>query len=163
MSPAAAGQSSGGSWQFSVPPPAGIGGGEEPHDAAGDGFADGQRLSDHPTVAADIRHPGGPSAFCMIPEDETRAKRRPAQAVGPQGTVKNPEWAPSAAWALTTTSWAWNHDPSGRTLFGATEPVTIALDRALPAGPWDARVTLRSGYWSRAPPPTSSFRRPGRR
>jgi hypothetical protein len=81
----------------------------------------------------------------MIPEDETRAKRRPAQAVGPHGTVKNPEWAPSAAWALTTTSWAWNHDPSGRTLFGATEPVTIALAPALPAGPWDARITLRSG------------------
>jgi CheY-like chemotaxis protein len=27
----------------------------------------------------------------------------------------------------------------------ATEPVTIVLDKALPAGPWDARITLRSG------------------
>ncbi|MDQ1568793.1 MAG: hypothetical protein QOF96_3673 [Actinomycetota bacterium] len=34
----------------------------------------------------------------------------------------------------------------GTTLaIGATEPVTIALDKALPAGPWDARITLRSG------------------
>jgi CheY-like chemotaxis protein len=34
----------------------------------------------------------------------------------------------------------------GTTLaIGAAEPVTIALDKALPAGPWDARVTLRSG------------------
>ena len=34
----------------------------------------------------------------------------------------------------------------GTTLaIGATEAVTIALDRALPAGPWDARITLRSG------------------
>jgi CheY-like chemotaxis protein len=34
----------------------------------------------------------------------------------------------------------------GTTLaIGATEPVTITLDKALPAGPWDARITLRSG------------------
>jgi CheY-like chemotaxis protein len=34
----------------------------------------------------------------------------------------------------------------GTTLaIGATEPVTIALDEAFPAGPWDARITLRSG------------------
>jgi CheY-like chemotaxis protein len=34
----------------------------------------------------------------------------------------------------------------GTTLpIGATEPVAIALDRALPDGPWDARITLRSG------------------
>lgn len=34
----------------------------------------------------------------------------------------------------------------GTTLaIGATEPVTIALDKALPDGPWDARITLRSG------------------
>jgi CheY-like chemotaxis protein len=34
----------------------------------------------------------------------------------------------------------------GTTLaIGATERVTIALDKALPAGPWDARITLRSG------------------
>jgi len=34
----------------------------------------------------------------------------------------------------------------GTTLaIGATAPVTIALDKALPAGPWDAEITLRSG------------------
>jgi CheY-like chemotaxis protein len=34
----------------------------------------------------------------------------------------------------------------GTTLaIGATEPVTIVLDKALPAGPWDARITLKSG------------------
>jgi hypothetical protein len=34
----------------------------------------------------------------------------------------------------------------GTTLaIGATEPVTIVLDKAIPNGPWDARITLRSG------------------
>jgi CheY-like chemotaxis protein len=34
----------------------------------------------------------------------------------------------------------------GTTLaIGATERVTITLDKALPAGPWDAEITLRSG------------------
>jgi hypothetical protein len=34
----------------------------------------------------------------------------------------------------------------GTTLaIGDTEPVTIVLDAQLPAGPWDARITLRSG------------------
>ena len=34
----------------------------------------------------------------------------------------------------------------GTTLaIGATAPVTIALDKALPAGPWDAEIILRSG------------------
>jgi hypothetical protein len=28
---------------------------------------------------------------------------------------------------------------------GDTEPVTIALDKQLPAGPWDADITLHSG------------------
>jgi hypothetical protein len=31
-----------------------------------------------------------------------------------------------------------------------TEPVTIALDKRLPAGPWDARITLRSGLIERS-------------
>jgi hypothetical protein len=34
----------------------------------------------------------------------------------------------------------------GTTLgIGDTEPVTVTLDRQLPAGPWDAKITLRSG------------------
>jgi len=34
----------------------------------------------------------------------------------------------------------------GTTLgLGQTEPVLVTLDRALPAGPWDARIVLRSG------------------
>jgi hypothetical protein len=32
---------------------------------------------------------------------------------------------------------------------GDTEPVTIVLDKRLPAGPWDARITLRSGLLTR--------------
>ena len=32
----------------------------------------------------------------------------------------------------------------------ATEPVTIALDEELPAGPWDARITLQSGLLKRS-------------
>jgi hypothetical protein len=32
---------------------------------------------------------------------------------------------------------------------GETEPVTIVLDRQLPAGPWDARVSLHSGFVAR--------------
>ncbi|HUQ62130.1 MAG TPA: hypothetical protein VM121_00060 [Acidimicrobiales bacterium] len=38
----------------------------------------------------------------------------------------------------------------GTTLgIGQTEPVLIALDRAVPAGPWDARIVLRSGTTER--------------
>jgi hypothetical protein len=33
---------------------------------------------------------------------------------------------------------------------GDTEPVTIALDSQLPAGPWDARIVLRSGLLERS-------------
>ncbi|MDQ1534673.1 MAG: hypothetical protein QOF28_2434, partial [Actinomycetota bacterium] len=33
---------------------------------------------------------------------------------------------------------------------GATEPVMIALDKRLPSGPWDARITLRSGLLERS-------------
>ena len=38
----------------------------------------------------------------------------------------------------------------GTTLgIGQTEPVLVTLDRALPAGPWDARIVLRSGTTER--------------
>jgi len=33
---------------------------------------------------------------------------------------------------------------------GQQEPVRIALDKALPAGPWTARITLRSGLVQRS-------------
>jgi hypothetical protein len=33
---------------------------------------------------------------------------------------------------------------------GDTEPVTIVLDKRLPAGPWDARISLRSGLLTRS-------------
>jgi hypothetical protein len=33
---------------------------------------------------------------------------------------------------------------------GDTEPVTIVLDKRLPAGPWDARITLHSGLLTRS-------------
>ena len=38
-----------------------------------------------------------------------------------------------------------------------TEPVTIALDKQLPAGPWDARITLRSGLLNRSAEATITF------
>jgi hypothetical protein len=46
----------------------------------------------------------------------------------------------------------------GTTLaIGNTEPITIALDKRLPAGPWDARVTLRSGLLERKARATITF------
>ena len=46
----------------------------------------------------------------------------------------------------------------GTTLaIGGTEPVTIVLDKQLPAGPWEARVVLRSGLISRAGQATITF------
>jgi hypothetical protein len=46
----------------------------------------------------------------------------------------------------------------GTTLaIGATEPVTIALDKALPAGPWDARITLKSGLVEQSAGATITF------
>lgn len=50
----------------------------------------------------------------------------------------------------------------GTTLpIGATEPVTITLDQALPDGPWDARITLRSGLLEESATATLSFPVPG--
>lgn len=40
---------------------------------------------------------------------------------------------------------------------GDTEPVTIVLDKRLPSGPWDARVTLHSGLITRSTRATLSF------
>ena len=40
---------------------------------------------------------------------------------------------------------------------GDTEPVTIALDKQLPAGPWDVRITLRSGLLERSAHATVTF------
>lgn len=40
---------------------------------------------------------------------------------------------------------------------GATEPVTVALDRALPAGPWKARLDLASGVLKRSATATITF------
>lgn len=46
----------------------------------------------------------------------------------------------------------------GTTLaIGATEPVTIVLDDQLPAGPWNARITLRSGLIERVEQMTITF------
>ena len=46
----------------------------------------------------------------------------------------------------------------GTTLpIGGTEAVTIALDDAVPAGPWDARITLRSGLLERSARATITF------
>jgi hypothetical protein len=44
---------------------------------------------------------------------------------------------------------------------GATEPVTIALDKALPNGPWDARITLRSGLLEETATANLTFPGPG--
>ncbi len=38
-----------------------------------------------------------------------------------------------------------------------TEPVTVVLDERLPAGPWDARITLRSGLVERSAGATITF------
>ncbi len=40
---------------------------------------------------------------------------------------------------------------------GDSEPVTIVLDRRLPAGPWDAGVTLHSGLISNSAQATITF------
>ncbi|MDQ1486414.1 MAG: hypothetical protein QOJ62_2107, partial [Actinomycetota bacterium] len=40
---------------------------------------------------------------------------------------------------------------------GDTEPVTFALDKQVPAGPWNARVTLYSGLLERTAQATISF------
>lgn len=40
---------------------------------------------------------------------------------------------------------------------GETQPVEIVLDKALPAGPWKARITLRSGELERAVEGTITF------
>jgi hypothetical protein len=40
---------------------------------------------------------------------------------------------------------------------GDTEPVTIALDKQLPAGPWDAQITLHSGLVERSARATITF------
>lgn len=50
----------------------------------------------------------------------------------------------------------------GTTLpIGATEPVTIALDKSLPDGPWDARITLRSGLLEESATANLIFPAPG--
>jgi hypothetical protein len=50
----------------------------------------------------------------------------------------------------------------GTTLgIGDTEPVTITLDRRLPAGPWDAHITLHSGLLERTARATITFPRIG--
>ncbi len=46
----------------------------------------------------------------------------------------------------------------GTTLaIGDTQPVTIVLDEEIPAGPWDARITLRSGLLERSARATITF------
>ena len=40
---------------------------------------------------------------------------------------------------------------------GGTKPVTIVLDQALPAGPWDAKITLRSGLLENSAQATITF------
>jgi hypothetical protein len=46
----------------------------------------------------------------------------------------------------------------GTTLaIGDTEPVTIALDKRVPAGPWDAEITLRSGLIEHSARATITF------
>jgi hypothetical protein len=40
---------------------------------------------------------------------------------------------------------------------GDTEPVTIALDKRIPAGPWDAQITLYSGLLERSARATITF------
>lgn len=46
----------------------------------------------------------------------------------------------------------------GTTLaIGATEPVTVVLDKALPAGPWDAQITLKSGLVEQTARATITF------
>ena len=52
----------------------------------------------------------------------------------------------------------------GSTLaIGDTEPVTIVLDTRLPAGPWDAHVTLHSGLLERSARARLTFPTPGKR
>jgi hypothetical protein len=46
----------------------------------------------------------------------------------------------------------------GTTLgIGQTEPVTVVLGERLPAGPWDAEITLTSGTFTRGAHATISF------
>jgi hypothetical protein len=46
----------------------------------------------------------------------------------------------------------------GTTLgIGQSEPVTVPLDKQVPDGPWDAKITLRSGLIERSAQATISF------
>ena len=40
---------------------------------------------------------------------------------------------------------------------GDTEPITIALDKRLPAGPWNAQITLKSGLLERSAEASITF------
>lgn len=52
---------------------------------------------------------------------------------------------------------------TGTTLgVGETAPVTVALDDRIPAGPWDARITLRSGLLQRSARASLTFPAPTR-
>jgi hypothetical protein len=88
--------------------------------------------SGNPTVVASVRNTGG-RALDMSGTLDLRN--------GPSGLSAGPFPA-----SLGTTL-----------AIGATEPVTIALGRDLPAGPWDASITLRSGLVENTATATITF------
>jgi CheY-like chemotaxis protein len=91
-----------------------------------------RRPSGEPTVVASVHNTGG-RALDMYGSLELKS--------GPGGVSAGPFPA-----RLGTTL-----------AIGATEPVSIALDKALPAGPWDARITLKSGLLEQSTGATITF------
>lgn len=61
-------------------------------------------------------------------------------------------------WQPCTTAADRSRPSSAQTLaIGATEPVTIPLDKQIPAGPWHAQVNLASGLIHRSAGATITF------
>ncbi|HEY8913423.1 hypothetical protein [Lacisediminihabitans sp.] len=107
-------------------------GGAPAPDFAVDSLTPGRTSDGRPTVIATVRNTGG-RALDMFGELNLEA--------GPGGLRAGP----FAAELGTTVG------------IGQTEPVTITLDREVPAGPWEARITLRSGLLERSAQATITF------
>ena len=102
-----------------------VGGGNEPDSDFSIASFEARRDADgNPVVGATVRNTGGRAVDLS---GELRL------ANGPGGLSAGPFEA-----------------KLGTTLgIGQTEPVLVVLDRAVPAGPWDARIVLRSGLTER--------------
>jgi hypothetical protein len=107
-------------------------GGEPPSDFIIESLAAQRAADGRPVVAAQVRNTGGRA---LDLSGELRL------AGGPGGLRAGP----FAAQLGTTLG------------LGETEPVLVPLDRAIPPGPWQARITLRSGWVRRTARATITF------